>query len=307
MAELEKNEFELVFKGENHEIDAKILAETINNFDIIVNEINKELQPEYPIKLKVKTFEEGSFEILFALFAEPTIRETVFSVLQKNNIELAGTVISTISDLFSIKKFLGGEKPKEIEKTEDNKTVVKNKNGDVKVINSKSGDIIFNNPIVNISINNTFGSIGVDKDVTGLKFVSDLNEKQIEIPKNIFKEISENRLDTTDEITQVDEEKRIVRKQNEPLSIFKIVFDEKNKWQFLNKLGHKISAIIKDNHFFESVKKNDIYFGFGDVLFVDIEITQQFNKTAKAYENKSYTITAIREIKHHGKQGKLGL
>lgn len=216
-------------------------------------------------------------------------------------------MISTISDLLSIKKFLGGAKPLEIEKTEDNKTIVTNNRGDVKVINSQSGDIIFNNPVINVTINNTIGTIGADKDVTGIKFISDLNAKQIEIPKNIFKDLSENRLDTSDEIIQLDEDKRVVTKQNEPLSIFKIVFDEKNKWQFLTKFGHKISAIIKDNTFFESVKKNDVYFGFGDVMFVDLEITQEFNQIAKAYENKSYTITAIKEIRHNGKQGRLGL
>ncbi|HRB71843.1 MAG TPA: hypothetical protein PK776_08335 [Flavobacterium sp.] len=307
MTTLDKNEFELIFQGEKHEVTARTLAETISNFDILVNEINKELISEYPVKLKVKTFEEGSFEILFALFADPTINTTVFSILKKDNIELAGTIISTISDLFSIKQFLGGEKPSEIEKTMDNQTIVKNNKGDVKVINSKSGDIIFNNPVVNVTINNTFNSIGNEQDVTGVKFVSDLNEKQIEIPKNILKELAEQRLDTTDEIEQISEEKRVVRKQNEPLSIIKIVFEEKNKWQFLTKLGHKISALIKDNSFFERIKKNDVYFGFGDVMYVDIEVTQEYNQIAKAYENKSYVITAIREIKHNGKQSRLDL
>ena len=307
MIEIEKNEFEVVFQGKSHEIDAKILAETISNFNIIVNEINKELQPEYPLQLKVKTFDEGSFEILFALFAEPTVRDTVFAILQRDNIELAGTVISVISDLLSIKKFLKGEKPAEIEHTIDNRTIIKNNSGDVKVINSKSGDIIFNNPVVNLTINNTFNSLNGEKDITGLKFVSELNEKQIEIPNNIFREISENRLDSNEEIMQIDDEKRVVIKKNEPLSIFKIVFDEKNKWQFLTKLGHKISAIIKDNHFFDSVKRNDIYFGFGDVMLVDLEITQEFNQIAKAYENKSYIITSIIDIRHNGKQGKFEL
>ncbi|WLD23746.1 hypothetical protein NU10_13725 [Flavobacterium dauae] len=304
---LEKNEFELIFQGNKHEVSARTLAETISNFDILVNEINKILIPEYPIELKVKTFEEGSFEVLFALFAEPTINQTVFSILKKDNIELAGTIISTISDLFSIKQFLAGEKPAEIEKTRDNQTIVKNNKGDIKVINSKSGDIIFNNPIVNVTINNTFNSIGNEQNLTGVKFVSNLNEKQIEIPKNILKDLAEQRLDIADEIEQISEDKRIVRKHNEPLSIIKIVFEQNNKWQFLTKLGHKISALIKDNSFFERIKKNDIYFGFGDVMFVDLEVTQEYNQIAKAYENKSYVIIAIRDIKHNGQQSKLDI
>ncbi|MCW0518408.1 hypothetical protein, partial [Riemerella anatipestifer] len=304
--QINRNEFEIVFQGEKHEIDATILANTIKNFDILVNEINKELNPEFPLQLKVKTFEEGSFEILFALFAEPAVRDTVFSVLQKDNIEFAGTVISSIADLLSIKKFLGGEKPKNVEKTGDNITKIENNSGEIKLVNSKSGDLIFNNPVVNVTINNTFNSIDTDKDVTGLKFVADLNKKQIEFPKKLFKELSENRLDLQEEVNQIDDEKRLVTKQNEPLSIFKIVFDENNKWQFLNKLGHKISAKIKDRNFFERMKRNEVYFGFGDVMIVDMEIVQEFNEIAKAYENKSYTITNIREIKHNDRIGKLG-
>jgi len=241
------------------------------------------------------------------LFAEPTFRDTVFTVLQKDNIEFAGSVISSIADLLSIKKFLGGEKPKNVEKTGDNITKIENNSGEIKLVNSKSGDLIFNNPVVNVTINNTFTSVDTDKDVTGLKFVADLNQKQIEFPKNIFKKISENRLDIQEEISQIDEEKRLVTKQNEPLSIFKIVFDENNKWQFLNKLGHKISAKIKDSDFFERMRKNEVYFGFGDVMIVDLEIMQEFNGIAKAYENKSYTITNIRDIKHNARIGKLGL
>ncbi|MDY3522020.1 hypothetical protein PG614_10275 [Riemerella anatipestifer] len=220
--QINRNEFEIVFQGEKHEIDATILANTIKNFDILVNEINKELNPEFPLQLKVKTFEEGSFEILFALFAEPAVRDTVFSVLQKDNIEFAGTVISSIADLLSIKKFLGGEKPKNVEKTGDNITKIENNSGEIKLVNSKSGDLIFNNPVVNVTINNTFNSIDTDKDVTGLKFVADLNKKQIEFPKKLFKELSENRLDLQEEVNQIDDEKRLVTKQNEPLSIFKI-------------------------------------------------------------------------------------
>ncbi|MDY3521944.1 hypothetical protein PG614_09915 [Riemerella anatipestifer] len=74
----------------------------------------------------------------------------------------------------------------------------------------------------------------------------------------------------------------------------------------MNKLGHKISAKIKDRNFFERMKRNEVYFGFGDVMIVDMEIVQEFNEIAKAYENKSYTITNIREIKHNDRIGKLG-
>ena len=42
-------------------------------------------------------------------------------------------------------------------------------------------------------------------------------------------------------------------------------------------------------------------------MFVDLEITQEYNQIAKAYENKSYVIIAIRDIKHNGQQSKLDI
>lgn len=298
------NEFHIVLEGKSHEVDALTLSETIVNFNTLILELNQELKPEYPIELKVKTFDEGSFDIFFALLADPNISSTLFNVLNKDNLEIASNIISTLSDIFSIKKFLKGEKPKSIENTGDNQTKIENSKGDVKIINSKSGDIIFNNPTINITINNTFNTLKNETEIAGLSLITNSKKQNVNILKEEFKEMALGLKNLTEENAVVEPNKTIL-KNGMPLSIFKIVFDDKYKWQFVNNEGQKISATIKDKGFFERVKKRELYFTNGDVIVADVEINQEYNEIAKAYENKSYTIIDITDIKHQPSQSKL--
>lgn len=302
-----QNEFQLILQGEKHDIDAKVLAETIQNFDLIIRELSEELKPEFPINLRVKTFEQGSFEILFALLADPTINSSLFNMLSSESVSIAGNIISTFADLLSIKDFLGGKKPKSVENISDNLTKIENNKGEAKVINKRSGDIIFNNSVINVTINNTFNTLKGEPDIEGVKLISDLNNSQIEILKNNFDQISNTDLSQNEDENQAIEQNRNITKQNIPLSIFKIVFDEKYKWQFLDNNGQKISATIKDGEFFEKVRKGELYFTNGDVLIADLEIVQEYNEIAKAYENKSYTVTEINDIRHQPTQMKIDI
>jgi hypothetical protein len=298
------NEFHIVLEGKSHEVDALTLSETIVNFNTLILELNQELKPEYPIELKVKTFDEGSFDIFFALLADPNISSTLFNVLNKDNLEIASTIISTLSDVFSIKQFLKGDKPKSIENTGDNQTKIENSKGEIKIINSKSGDIIFNNPTINITINNTFNTLKNETEIAGLSLITSSKDQNVNILKEEFKEMALGLKNIAEETTQIEPNKTIL-KNGMPLSIFKIVFDDKYKWQFVNNEGQKISATIKDKNFFEKVKKRELYFTNGDVIIANVEINQEYNEIAKAYENKSYSVIDITDINHQPNQSKL--
>ena len=301
-----QNEFQLVLQGNKHDIDAKVLSETINNIDNLIAELNNEIKPEYPISLRVQTFQEGSFEILFALFADPNITNTLFHILSKDNLTIAGNIISTVADLISIKQFLGGDKPKKIEKVGDNQTKIENNKGQIKVINSKTGDIIFNNPTINVTINNTFQTLENENYIQGIKFQSLGNQKEIEIPKDEFENVIKSNPKLLDRDTSVVvEPTRTIVKENVALSIFKIVFDQNYKWVFVDAEGQKISATIKDKDFFERVKKNELYFSNGDIIIAKLEIYQEYNEIAKTYESRGHTVIEIKDVKHQPTQTKL--
>jgi hypothetical protein len=295
-----ENEFHIVLEGKSHEVDAQTLSETIENMNTLIHELNQELRPEYPIQLKVKSFDEGSFDIFFTLLANPNVTSTIFSILNKDNIEITSNIISTLSDLFSIKQFLKGEKPKSVENTGDNQTKIENSKGDVKIVNSKSGDLILNNPTINITINNTFNTLKNKPEIEGLSFMTNKENKNVKISNSEFQQMALG-LEEIKELIQTNEPNRIITKKGMPLSIFKIVFDDKYKWQFVNNDGQKISATIKDKEFFEKVKTRQLYFTNGDIIVADVEILQSYNEIARAYENKSYTIIDINDIQHQVK------
>lgn len=302
-----ENEFHIVLEGKTHEVEAMTLAETIENMNTLIHELNQELRPEYPIKLKVKTFNEGSFDIFFSLLGDPAVQSTIFTVLNKDNLEIASNIISTLSELFSIKQFLKGEKPKRVEKLGDNQTKIENSRGAIKIVNSKSGDIILNNPTINITINNTFNTLKNKPEIEGLSLLANKEEEHVKISNSEFQEMSSTLQEMNQLIQSEIEPNRTITKKDMALSIFKIVFDDKYKWQFVNNEGQKISATIKDKIFFEKVKTRELYFINGDVIVADIEILQSYNEIAKAYENKSYTIIGINDIRHQPNQAKLDI
>lgn len=299
------NEFHIVLEGKLHEIGATTISETIQNMNTLIYELNQELRPEYPIELKVKTFDKGSFDIFFTLLSDPNVPSTIFTVLNKDNLEIAANIISTLSDLLSIKQFLKGKNPRTFEKTFDNQTKIVNSTGDIKIVNSKSGDIIINNPTINITMNNTFNILKDKQEIDGLSLIGNKESENVKISSLEFQQMAAG-LQEINRIIESDPEKnRTVTKKNMPLSIFKIVFDDKYKWQFVNGDGQKISATIKNKEFFEKVKAREIYFTNGDIIIADVEILQNYNEIAKTYENKIHTLIDIKEIRHQPNQSSL--
>jgi len=87
--------------------------------------------------------------------------------------------------------------------------------------------------------------------------------------------------------------------------IFKIVFDDKSKWDFIYR-GNKINAKILDDMFYDKVDKGE-KFSKGDSLEVDLEITQYFEESVNVFLNRSYTITKVHQHRPREKQLNLKL
>jgi len=75
-------------------------------------------------------------------------------------------------------------------------------------------------------------------------------------------------------------------------------FEPNKKSDFLFK-GIHISAWIADKDFWQSVDNGEP-FAKGDILFAELEIEQEFNKSFNTYENKSYVVTKV--IQHIPRQ-----
>lgn len=90
-----------------------------------------------------------------------------------------------------------------------------------------------------------------------------------------------------------------------PVVVLTAVLEKsKRKWQFLWN-GHKISADIRDEGFFEKLATHEYEFGQGDTLFVDLIAEQELNTFVGAYENKSFYISKVHKHSKGPKQGQL--
>lgn len=77
------------------------------------------------------------------------------------------------------------------------------------------------------------------------------------------------------------------------LTIISLNFERGNRWQFMYN-GFKIAMTVKDDALMERIEQG-ARFGKGDSIRVKMRIIKEYNKSYKAYENKSYRIIEFLE------------
>ncbi len=85
---------------------------------------------------------------------------------------------------------------------------------------------------------------------------------------------------------------KVIIFKEQPLYIFKFVWDSSNKWGFIWN-GVKIQARIKDDSFFKKIDSRE-QFSEGDTIIADIKAYQIYSDAN--WINDSYEVVSI---KHH--------
>ena len=78
---MKDNDFKIMFDSERHEVDVETLIGCLMHTSNIIQEVNRSLQTEKKIEVKIKALEKGSFEIhielveklLESLFCYPNV------------------------------------------------------------------------------------------------------------------------------------------------------------------------------------------------------------------------------------------
>jgi hypothetical protein len=296
MAKLRKtarsnNDFNLVFEGDMKALDVNILTSTLLNFNSVIQEINREQGNENAISIQIKSFKSGGFDISCSIAADPGVSNTLFGAAN-NAAEISGAVvINALTDILATKEFLGSKKPKSIKSKDDHSIVIKNSEGKTKAISTKTGHLVFNNSVINGTLNAMFQLLHAMPQMEGLVLKDGEGKKKFKAKRNQFKRLANS---------TVERKKKTEQKVPKPkvnLSIHKLVFGTNNSWEFYYE-GNKISAIISDEKFHKKMLNGQIEFINGDVMIADLEITQEFNELANVFENKKYTVTRVHDVKH---------
>ena len=289
---MEGNDFKIKFDCQQHQVDANVLVSSLIHTTAIVQEINKYLNSGKKIEIKVKALEKGSFLCHIELIE--TALDALQNLFTKENAEARATIIGTLVGLIKLKKFLKGKKAKEVQPQGD-KTKIINKEGNVFIIENATFNIYEHSVAVKDALAQNFDALNNDPAITGFE-ITDKNESPfVRVEKSEFADLSQK----SEEI-EAGERKMV---EAATLNILRISFEENLKWDFYYR-GYKISAKIADPSFYESIDKGEA-FAKGDVLEVELQISQKFDESVNTFVTKSYQINKIARHLSRGEQQKM--
>ena len=287
------DDLKLKFGGDTHQIDANTLINNLLHFTKIVQEVNKELNTNRKIEVKINALNEGSF--LVHILLQSNLLGQIGDFFTKENLEIAGGIVTVVGGIYGAAKFLKGKKP-DVISSNSTTTTIKNEVGNTTTIDNRVFNIYVNNPIVRESISKEFETLHNDENITSFEILDKNDEIIVEIPKEDFEPISNI------EEFEIQSDEKIVPKIG-ILSISSLSFELNVKWSFYYE-GNRFTAKINDDEFAKLIDSGE-KFAKGDSLEAEFEIKQEYYEPANTYINKSYKI--VRIIRHipRSEQGRL--
>ncbi len=283
------NNFKLKFDGQITQIDANILINSLIHTTNAIQDINQYLNSGKNIEIKVKAPEKGSF--LIQLNIIETVLDTLTNIFTKENLEVAGIIISILTGSIKLKKFLKGKKPKDIKEEGDN-TKITNQEGNVLIIDSITVNIYNKSSVIKDSLSQNFESIQNDPAITAFEITDDKEEPYIRVNREEFQYL-------TIKSEELNEDEKVIT-EAATLNIVRLSFEENLKWDFYFR-GNKISAKIKDPDFYKLIDKGES-FSKGDILEVELQTIKKWDESVNTFINKSYQIQKINRHILRGEQ-----
>jgi len=280
---MDNKNLEIKFGGDLHEIDVELFIESLINYSSVTQEAAAYLSPGIKVDIKIKAPKEGSFIILLNLIAQ-----NLPDLFRRENVALAAEIVTIVGGLYGLKKWIAKNgKPEIIKPSNDNSIEISNTNGNITISNNVY-NIYQENPKVRENLRNTFVKLKEREEI------NDFSIKDVDSGEDIFKVEKEDFTALASSDDEIEQRKQKVIKENQELSIFKIIFRENYKWEFFYQ-GTKIYASVKDEIFFKKIEKGEVAFRSGDKLVVNLEIEQIFNESANTFVNDGYNILKVIE------------
>lgn len=263
------------FDGQVHQIDVDTLMVSLLQLSNMTRGIVEDLSPGATVKIMISAPERGSFVIDLEIIQkaeEALVRFAPF----------VPQAVQTILNLMKIKLLLKGRKPDQVKTRDDGTTIIIKDNAEI-IINNYTFDTYSKNEPVNTAISKMFAGIAENPEIQAVELdAPGIGEFRAEHAD--FASMGRpNELIAWDKTVIVEEA---------VLSIVKIVFEKTRVWEFVYK-GIKISALITDNGFWDQV--DNMRFGKGDTLRVDLEIAKVYDEEIHCFVNKFYRVLKVRK------------
>lgn len=270
----------IAFEGENYQIDANTLINTLIHYKALIGQINEMAgEGQRKIDLKVNAPERGSF--ILDITIHTGIIENIFSSAAVN---YTAGIVTIIGGVFSLYKHFQGKPAKE-----DDDEVKKIINGNSITVGKQSVVTIYNDRIIRSAISKSIETAENDDAVNGIS---------ISGRKNLIASIQRDEFATLvyDDFDRegIQEDIKHVIIENATLGIVTLSFDRKKNWEFIYD-GFKISMPVRDS-VLSALVDNGMRFAKGDSIVVKLEIVKKYNPVYNAYQNKKFRIVEF--LKH---------
>jgi hypothetical protein len=286
--------FQLLYEGERHDLDAKVLLESVGNVTALLTAINQELGDDRELRVRVAAPERGSFSIDLEL-----IRDLATLVAEHGSdiITYTETILSLLVGLFSLREFLGSDDPEEIETTAGTTTVTR-QDGDELEIDSTVWNLYTSDDDVTDLIIGTFKALSEDDHIEGFTITDPETENvRFRAERGEFDRLAGKKKEPTPET-------RTRLEKNVQLTVVRVVFDPDRRWEFLWR-GESISATLEDPGFWYRVNQGEESFRKGDRLVVDLARDQEYDPNVRDWKTKDHRVETVRDHISRNEQGDL--
>lgn len=281
-----------------NQISLQTLIQSLSQISVIIQEINQELSSFYHLEkdldVRVEAFQPGSFMVKLNL--DSVEKETLTKLMIRESHSVTAEIGAVFLEVLALKQFLKGAVPEKVEKSRGSRLNVWRSKDEKMQVDKKTYQIYMNNEALNEALDRNFETLYSDPEVEGFELKDGAAGKTRLFEKNLFEEMARpNAALLREAQTAVIPGAR--------LSVFRIVFHDKYKWQFYYK-GIRISAPIHDQQFFRQIDAGK-KFSKGDTLICELQINKVFDPTVNTYINKSYQINKVYQHIPRPEQGEL--
>lgn len=279
---ISEEQFKIRFDGKLHSVFVDTFLVTLTSINEVIQEINETLntinKSNNRVRVKMTAIQQGSFEVCLDIMQ--SIGKALPSAQHLND---AASILSILTGIFTIKKFLGARKPEKVEKRNNNYEIT-NEAGDVLIVESMIFNFYEKSENIPGRISRTFSTLDNDHSITGLEILDKNNQELFVAHKEEFRKLSE--------FVQpggAQNEKTIIEYAR--LALIDPGYDNPLRWCFYYK-GDKISAEVLDDDILLGIVQGES-FAKGDILEADLQIKQEYSPLFDMFINKSYEVIKV--------------
>lgn len=282
MAKTEK--MQIRFASDEHQIDSNTLINYLIHYNAVVAEVNNAYgKGDKKISVKVNALKEGSFVIDLSLLEEPLV--TLFS---NEHVQYLAGIVTIVGGIYGAYKVLKG-RPVKTKEDKDAISITLNQINQQQNIEINHTIVnVYNNRVVREAISKSFATVDEDENVAGVEISNETTNVPVFFEREEFPQLQYNDFEHEEDMPE-----RIEEVVEARLTIISLNFERGNRWQFMYN-GFKIAMTVKDDALMERIEQG-ARFGKGDSIRVKMRIIKEYNKSYKAYENKSYRIIEFLE------------